>query len=300
MDIFTKFKIETTAIVSMQRTIFFLWNNLCQRNIDNGIGIISKNIISLSKDKYFPIQQVSASKPIYFYTRHHIPWKPNQHYQLTHSFVRCISNLPSASDRKLCFTFCQLKSCRTGNDKSIYSKIPNLSLVNFDIDISVSLSHAGNIESVLYILFTLRSSPFITAWTPDDVICLGGGCACGFICCNAACSSTPRHIRLSTGLFTGSSCASTLPLSTDSWIGGRILPVPTPVHRGVFSQSSNILGNKVSSLVINWAFKVFPVVINWQVRNATDILGLLSEALHGQFVLKCNRVGLYEKALCKI
>jgi hypothetical protein len=34
---------------------------LCQRNIDNAIGIISKNVISLSKDKYFPIQQASAS-----------------------------------------------------------------------------------------------------------------------------------------------------------------------------------------------------------------------------------------------
>ena len=98
---------------------------MCQRNIDNAIGIISKNIISLSKDKCFPIQQVSASKPIYFYTRHHIPWKPHQHYQLTHNFVRCISNLSSASDRKLCFTLWQLKLCLTGNDKSIYSKIPN-------------------------------------------------------------------------------------------------------------------------------------------------------------------------------
>jgi hypothetical protein len=75
---------------------------------------------------------------------------------------------------------------------------------------SVSLSQVINIGSVLYTLFTLRSSPFITAWTPDDFICLGGGCACGFICCNAACSSTPRHIRLSTGLFTGSSCSSTI------------------------------------------------------------------------------------------
>ena len=130
-------------------------------------------------------------------------------------------------------------------------------------DISVVLSHVSNIGSVLYTLFTLRSSPFITDWTPDDFICLGGGCACGFICCNA-CSSTPRHIRLSTGLFTGSSCASTLPLSTRPWIGGRILPVPTPVHRGVFSQSSNILGNKVSSLVINL-----------QVRDMTDCLSLL-------------------------
>jgi hypothetical protein len=30
---------------------------LSQRNIDNAIRIISKNVISLSKDKYFPIQQ---------------------------------------------------------------------------------------------------------------------------------------------------------------------------------------------------------------------------------------------------
>jgi hypothetical protein len=40
---------------------------LCQRNIDNAIGIISKNVISLSKDQYFPIQQEAASKPIYVY-----------------------------------------------------------------------------------------------------------------------------------------------------------------------------------------------------------------------------------------
>ena len=126
-DVF-EFKIETTATLSMQRTIFFLYNNLCQRNIDNAIGIISKNIISLSKDKYFPIQQVSASKPIYFYYRHRIPWKPHQHYQLTDSFVRCISNLPSASVRKLCFTLWQLKLCLTSNDKSAYSKFQFLSL----------------------------------------------------------------------------------------------------------------------------------------------------------------------------
>jgi hypothetical protein len=41
--------------------------------IDNAIRIISKNVISLSKDKYFPIQQASASKPIYFYNRRHTP-----------------------------------------------------------------------------------------------------------------------------------------------------------------------------------------------------------------------------------
>ena len=230
--------------------------------------------MSLFKDKYFPIQQVSAIKPIYVYTRHHIPWKHNQHYQLSHNFVRCISNLPSASDRKLCFTHWQLKLCRTSNDKSVYLKFQILSLVDFDIHISVLLSHVINTGPVLYTFFTLRSSPFITDWTPDDFICLGGGCACGFICCNAACSSTPRHIRLSTGLFTGSSCASTLLLSTRPWIGGRILPVITPLHRGVFSQSSNILGDKVSSLVINL-----------QVRDTTDCLSLLVKRCTGNSFL---------------
>jgi hypothetical protein len=44
---------------------------LCHRNIENAIGIISKNVISLSKDKFFPIQQASASKHIYFYNRYH-------------------------------------------------------------------------------------------------------------------------------------------------------------------------------------------------------------------------------------
>jgi hypothetical protein len=166
-------------------------------------------------------------------------------------FVRCISNLPSASDMKLCFTLWQLKLCRKSNDNSVYSKFQILSLVDFDLNISVLLSHVVNIGSVLYTLFTLRSSPFITDWTTDDFICLGGGCACCSICCNAACSSTPRHIRISTGLFTGSSCSSTLLLSTPHWIGGRTLPVLTPLHRGVFNQSSNILGYQVSSLVIN-------------------------------------------------
>jgi hypothetical protein len=136
------------------------------------------------------------------------------------------------------------------------------------------LSHVINKWSVLYTLFTLRSSPFITDWTLDDFTCLGGGCACGSICCNAACSSTPRHIRLSTGLFTVSSCASTLLLSTYPWIGGRILPDPTPVHRGVISQSSNILGNKVSSLVINL-----------QVRDTTDCLCLLVKRCTGNSFL---------------
>jgi hypothetical protein len=164
-----------------------------------------------------------------------------------------------------------------------------LSLVDFDINISVLLSHVINIGYVLYTLFTLRSSAFITDWTPDDFICLGGGCAWGSICCNVACSSTPRHIRLSTGLFTGSSCSSTLLLSTRHWIGDRILTVVAPLHRDVFNRSSNILGYNVSSLVINL-----------QVRDTTDCLSLLSETLHGQFVLKCNRVGLYQKAFCKI
>ena len=139
-----------------------------------------------------------------------------------------------------------------------------LCLVDIDINISVLLSHVINIGSVLYILFTLRSSPFITDWRPDDFICLDGGCACGSICCNAACSSISRHIRLSTGLFTGSSCSPTLLLSTRTWIRGWILPVITPLHRGVFNQSSNILGNKVSSLVINL-----------QVRDTTDCLSFL-------------------------
>jgi hypothetical protein len=214
---------------------------------------------------------------------------PNFYWINLFNFVRCISNWPSASDRNLCFIFWQLQLCRTGNDKSVYSKFQFLSLVDFDINISVLLSHVINIGSVLYTLFTLRSSPFITAWTPDQFICFGGGCACGYICCNAACSSTPRHIRLSSGLFTGSSCSSTLPLSTRPWIGGWILPILTPLHRGVFNQSSNILGYKVSSLVIN-----LPV------RDTTDCLSLLSETLHGQFVLKCNRIGLYEKAFWKI
>jgi hypothetical protein len=172
-------------------------------------------------------------------------------------------------------------------------------LVDFDINISVSLSHVSNIGSVLCTLFTLRSSPCITAWTPDDFISLGGGCACGSICCNVACSSTARHIRISTGIFTGSSCSTTLPLSTRPWIGGRVLPVLTPLHRGVFYQSSNILGYKAYFLVINRAFKASPLVINLQVRDTTDFLGLLSATLHGQFVHKYNRVGLYEMDLCK-
>ena len=134
--------------------------------------------------------------------------------------------------------------------------------MDFDITISVSLSHVINKWSVLYTLFTLRSSPFITAWTPDDFICIGGGCACGSFCCNAACSSIPRHIRLLTELFTGSSCSSTLPLSTCPWIGGHVLSILTPLHRGVFYQSSNIMGYKVSSLVNNWAFKDSRLVIN--------------------------------------
>jgi hypothetical protein len=42
------------------------------------------------------------------------------------------------------------------------------------------------------------------------------------------------------------------------------------------------------------------LVINLQVRDTTDCLSLLSETLHGQFVLKCIRVSLYQKAFCKI
>jgi hypothetical protein len=62
-----------------------------------------------------------------------------------------------------CFTLWQLKWCRKSNDKTVYSKFQNLSLVVFDINISVSLSHVINICSVLYTLLALRSSPFITA-----------------------------------------------------------------------------------------------------------------------------------------
>ena len=190
-------------------------------------------------------------------------------------FVRYIGNLPSASDKKLCFTLWQLKWCRKSNDKTVYSKFRNLSLVVFDINISVSLSYVSNIGSVLVTLFTIRSSSCITAWTPDDFICICGGYAYGSIFFNVACSSTPRHIRLSTGLFTGSSCSTTLPLSIRPCIGGRVLPVLTPLHRGVLYQSSNLLGYKVYFLVINWAVKVSPLVINLQVRDTTDCLGLL-------------------------
>jgi hypothetical protein len=175
-----------------------------------------------------------------------------------------------------------------------------VSLVDFDINISVSLSHVINIGSVLYTLFTLQTSPFITAWTPEDFIGLCGGCACGSFCCNAACSSTPRHIRLSNGIFTGSSYSSTLRLMTLPWSRGWILPVLTALLRGVFYQGSNILGYTVSSCVINWAFKVSTLVIFFQVKDTTDSLGLLSETLRGVFVYKCNRVGLFEKAVCII
>jgi hypothetical protein len=34
--------------------------------------------------------------------------------------VRYISNLPFASDKKLCFTLWQLKWCRKSNDKTVY------------------------------------------------------------------------------------------------------------------------------------------------------------------------------------
>ena len=212
-------------------------------------------------------------------------------------FVRCISNLPSATNKKLCITLWQLKLYRKSNDKTVYYKFQIVSLVDFNINISVALPHVINIASALHELFTLRSSPFISAWTPDHFICFGGGCGCGSFCCNAACSSTPGHIHLSTGMFTVSSCSSTLPLSTRPSIGDRVLHVLTPLHRGVFYQRSNTLGCKVCSLVINWAFKVSPLVINLQVKDTTDSLGLLSETLHGEFVHKCNRVGLFEKAV---
>jgi len=193
-----------------------------------------------------------------------------------------------------------LQLCRKSNDKLEYSKFQIVSLVDFDINISVSLSHVINIGSILYELFTLRSSPFITAWTLDDFICIGGGCACGSFGWNDACSSTPRHIPLSTGLFTGSSCSPTLHLSTRPSIEDRILQIIIPLHRGVCYQSSNIMGYKFCSLVINWAFKVSPLVINLQVKDTTDCLDLLSETLHGQFVHTCNRVGLCEKEFCMI
>jgi hypothetical protein len=68
----------------------------------------------------------------------------------TISTSNCIqSNQPSASDTELCFTLWQLKWCRKSNDKTVYSKFQNLSLVVFDINISVSLSHVSNIGSVL-------------------------------------------------------------------------------------------------------------------------------------------------------
>jgi hypothetical protein len=70
----------------------------------------------------------------------------------------------------------ELQLCRKSSDKPVYSKFQIVSLVDFDINISASLSHVINKWSVLYTLFTLRSSPFITLWTPDDFICLGGGC----------------------------------------------------------------------------------------------------------------------------
>jgi hypothetical protein len=144
------------------------------------------------------------------------------------------------------FSLWQLKLCPKSNDKSVYSKFQILSLVDFDINISVTLLHVNNIGSVLNTLFTLRSSPFITA----DFICFGGGCACGFICCSAGCSLTPHRLRLSTGLFNGSSCSPTLPPYTCPLIRGRALPLLTPLPLGIFYQRSNILGYKVSSLVI--------------------------------------------------
>ena len=51
-------------------------------------------------------------------------------------FVRYISNLPSASDKKLCFTPWQLKLCCKSNDKSVCSKFQMLFLVDSDIHIA--------------------------------------------------------------------------------------------------------------------------------------------------------------------
>ena len=164
--------------------------------------------------------------------------------------------------------------CRKSNDKPVYSKFQIVYFVEFDINISVSLSHVINIWSVLYTLFTLQTSPFIAVWTPYDFICLGGGCACVSFCCSDACPSTPRHIRLSNGLVTGSSCSSTIPLSTGPWSGGWIVPVLTPLQRGVFNQSSNILGYKVS-----------PLVMNLQVKDTTDCLSLLVKRCTGNSFL---------------
>jgi hypothetical protein len=53
-------------------------------------------------------------------------------------FVRYISNLPSANDKKLCFTLWQLKWCRKSNDKTVYSKFHFFSLDatnNFDFEL---------------------------------------------------------------------------------------------------------------------------------------------------------------------
>jgi hypothetical protein len=41
------------------------------------------------------------------------------------------------------------------------------------------------------------------------------------------------------------------------------------------------------------------LVINLQVRDTTDCLGIISVTLHGHFVHTYNRIGLYEMALCK-
>jgi hypothetical protein len=48
------------------------------------------------------------------------------------------------------------KGMRIGNDKTVYSKFQIVSLVDFDINISVALSHVINIWSVLYTLLTLH------------------------------------------------------------------------------------------------------------------------------------------------
>jgi hypothetical protein len=147
------------------------------------------------------------------------------------------------NDRKLCLTLWQLKWCLWGNDKSVYSRFQILSLVDFDINISVSLSHVINIGSVLYTLFTLRSSPALqqiephTQPPPKQMKSSGVQSVINgedrnvnnvyntdpmLITCD---NETDIFISKSTkdkiwnGLFTGSSCSSTLLLSTHHWIG---------------------------------------------------------------------------------
>jgi hypothetical protein len=80
----------------------------------------------------------------------------NRVYQCDQQF-----RLRIAYNQTRSFTLWQLKWCRKSNDKTVYSKFQNLSLVVFDINISVSLSHVSNIGSVLVTLFTIRSSSCI-------------------------------------------------------------------------------------------------------------------------------------------